>query len=72
MTKEPRVDDLDLPEHAGNVTRWRDGQMARRWVAAGMLKCRAQLPAAQGCKDMPVLVAALACHAEEVGVQLSA
>jgi len=23
--------------HAGNVQRWRDGQMALRWCAAGML-----------------------------------
>jgi putative transposase len=25
-------------EHAGNVKRWRDGQMALRWCAAGMIK----------------------------------
>jgi hypothetical protein len=24
-------------EHAGNVKRWRDGQMALRWCAAGMI-----------------------------------
>jgi hypothetical protein len=24
--------------HASNVTRWRDGQMALRWCAAGMVE----------------------------------
>ena len=30
------------PEHAVNVKRWRDGQMALRWCAAGMVKARKQ------------------------------
>jgi len=29
-------------EHAVNVKRWRDGQMALRWCAAGMVKARKQ------------------------------
>ena len=27
-----------LRAHAGNVKRWRDGQMALRWCAAGMIE----------------------------------
>jgi putative transposase len=57
---------------ARNVKRWRDGQMVRRWVAAGMLNAERSFRRIKGCKDMPVLVAALAGHAEEVGVRLSA
>jgi transposase-like protein len=57
---------------ARNVKRWRDGQMVRRWVAAGMLNAERSFRRIKGCKDMPVLVAALARHAEEVGVRLSA
>jgi hypothetical protein len=26
-------------EHAGNVKRWRDGQMAQRWSAAATVTC---------------------------------
>ena len=29
-------------EHAGNVKRWRDGQMALRWCAAGMVEAGKQ------------------------------
>jgi putative transposase len=57
---------------ARNVKRWRDGQMVRRWVAAGMLNAERSFPRIKGCKDMPVLVAALARHAEGVSVRLSA
>jgi putative transposase len=57
---------------ARNVKRWRDGQMVRRWVAAGMLNAERSFRRIKGCKDMPVLVAALARHAEEVSVRLSA
>ena len=31
-------------EHAGNVKRWRDGQMALRWCAAGMVEAGKQFP----------------------------
>jgi putative transposase len=57
---------------ARNVKRWRDGQMVCRWVAAGMLNAERSFRRLKGCKDMPMLVAALARHAEEVGVRLSA
>jgi putative transposase len=57
---------------ARNVKRWRDGQMVRRWVAAGMLNAERSFRRVKGHADMPVLVAALARHAEGVGVRLSA
>jgi putative transposase len=57
---------------AGNVKRWRDGEMVRRWVAAGMVNAERSFRRVKGCTDMPVLVAALARHTEEVGVRLSA
>jgi len=46
-----------------NVKRWRDGQMARRWTAAGMLVAESQFRRIKGHQDMPLLVAALARHA---------
>jgi len=48
---------------ASNVKRWRDGKMIKRWVAAGMLNAEVSFRRVKGCKDMPVLVAALAAHA---------
>jgi putative transposase len=57
---------------ARNVKRWQDGQMVRRWVAAGMLNAERSFRRIKGHADMPVLLAALASHAEEVGVRLSA
>ena len=32
-------------EHAANVKRWRDGQMALRWCAAGMVEAGKQFAA---------------------------
>jgi putative transposase len=54
-----------------NVKRWRDGQMVRRWIAAGMLAAERSFRRLKGYKDMPAL-AALARHAQEVTVRLSA
>jgi len=34
-------------EHAANVKRWRDGQMALRWCAAGMRRGRQAVPPRQ-------------------------
>lgn len=48
---------------SANVKRWRDGKMIKRWVAAGMLNAERSFRRVKGCKDMPVLVAALAAHA---------
>lgn len=49
-----------------NVKRWRDGTMVKRWAAAGMLNAERSFRRVKGCKDIPVLVAALARHAEAV------
>jgi transposase-like protein len=42
-----------------NVKRWRDGKMAERWTAAGMLAAERQFRRVMGYKDLPKLVAAL-------------
>jgi putative transposase len=55
-----------------NVKRWRDGEMVRRWTAAGMLNAQCSFRRVKGCKDMPVLVAALARHVQEVTVTTAA
>jgi transposase-like protein len=48
------------------VKRWRDGTMVRRWVAAGILEAQRGFRRLRGYKGMPVLVAALAKHAERI------
>jgi putative transposase len=55
-----------------NVKRWKDGQMVCRWTAAGMLAAERSFRRVKGCKDMPLLVAALARHVEEVTVTTAA
>ena len=46
-------------EHAKNVKRWRDGQMALRWCAAGMIEAGKQFRRVNGHMHLPVLRAAL-------------
>ena len=46
-------------EHAKNVKRWRDGQMALRWCAAGMIEARTQFRRVNGHLHLPALRAAL-------------
>jgi len=65
-------------EHAGNVTRWRDGQMALRWCAAGMVEAGKQFRRVNGHLHLPALRDALqrdvtnnlgpTCHDELVNV----
>jgi putative transposase len=43
----------------GRVTRWKDGSMKKRWVAAGMLEAERSFRRVKGCKEMPTLVAAI-------------
>jgi putative transposase len=43
----------------GRVKRWKDGSMKKRWVAAGMLEAERSFRRIKGCKQMPVLVAAI-------------
>ena len=50
-----------------NVKRWRDeGDMRRRWCAAGLLEAEKKFRRVRGHAQMPHLVAALARHAETV------
>jgi putative transposase len=46
-------------EHASNVKRWRDGQMALRWCAAGMVEAGKQFRRVNGHLHLPTLRAAL-------------
>jgi transposase-like protein len=50
----------------GNVKRWRDGKMIKRWVAAGMLNAERGFRRVKGVNDMPTLLAALARHTQAV------
>jgi putative transposase len=54
-------------EHSKNVKRWRDGTMALRWCAAGMLEAGHQFRRVNGHMHLPKLRAALtSCFAENV------
>jgi putative transposase len=55
--------------HARNVKRWRDGQMAIRWCAAGLIEASKQFRRVNGHLHLPALRAALQRHvaAETVG-----
>jgi putative transposase len=46
-------------EHSKNVKRWRDGQMALRWCAAGMIEAGRQFRRVNGHLHLPKLRAAL-------------
>ena len=55
-------------EHASNVKRWRDGRMALRWCAAGMVEAGKQFRRVNGHLHLPALRAALEREfAEPVG-----
>jgi putative transposase len=54
-------------EHSKNVKRWRDGTMALRWCAAGMIEAGKQFRRVNGHLHLPKLRAALeACFTENV------
>ena len=42
-------------DHANNVKRWRDGQMALRWCAAGMGEAAKQFRRVNGHLHLPAL-----------------
>ena len=46
-------------DHAANVKRWRDGQMALRWIAAGMGEAARQFRRVNGYLHLPALRVAL-------------
>ena len=52
-------------EHSRNVKRWRDGTMALRWCAAGMLEADHQFRRVNGHMHLPKLRAALEAHFTE-------
>jgi hypothetical protein len=55
-------------DHARNVKPWRDGQMALRWCAAGMVEAGKQFRRVNGHLHLPTLRAALEREfAEPVG-----
>ena len=56
-------------DHARNVKRWRDGQMALRWCAAGMTEASKQFRRVNGHLHLPALRTALQRHVagESVG-----
>jgi len=49
-------------DHSTNVKRWRDGKMALRWCAAGMLEAAKQFRRVNGFLHLPALRAALEAH----------
>ena len=49
-------------DHSRNVKRWRNGQMALRWCAAGMVETTAQFRRVNGHLHLPTLRAALERH----------
>jgi putative transposase len=53
-------------EHSKNVKRWRDGTMALRWCAAGMLEADHQFRRVNGRLHLPKLRAALEDHFRDV------
>ena len=46
-------------DHAANVKRWRDGEMALRWAAAGMEAARNQFRRVKGYRQLPQLATKL-------------
>jgi transposase-like protein len=50
-------------DHSSNVKRWRDGQMALRWCAAGMIEATKQFRRVNGFLHLPALRDALNRHA---------
>jgi hypothetical protein len=52
-------------EHAKNVKNWRDGQMALRWAAAGMIEASKQFRRVNGHLHLPALRAALEAEARK-------
>ena len=50
-------------DHSSNVKRWRDGQMALRWCAAGMVEATKQFRRVNGFLHLPALRDALNRHA---------
>jgi putative transposase len=55
-------------DHSANVKRWRDGQMALRWCAAGMVEAAKQFRKVNGFLHLPVLRKALEAEVARITV----
>jgi putative transposase len=55
-------------DHSANVKRWRDGQMALRWCAAGMVEAGKQFRRVNGHLHLRALRAALDRHVATTNV----
>jgi transposase-like protein len=55
-------------DHSANVKRWRDGQMALRWCAAGMVEATKQFRKVNGFLHLPVLRKALEAEVAKISV----
>ena len=53
-------------DHSTNVKRWRDGKMALRWCAAGMVEASKQFRRVNGFLHLPALRAALDAHVDGI------
>ncbi len=52
-------------DHSSNVKRWRDGQMALRWCAAGIREAGGQFRRVNGHLHLPALRSALERHTND-------
>jgi hypothetical protein len=48
------------PSAAGHATRWRDGDMRRRWCVSGLLRAESKFRRVKGHRALPTLIKALA------------
>ena len=55
-------------DHSANVKRWRDGQMALRWCAAGLVEAAKQFRKVNGFLHLPVLRKALEAEVAKITV----
>jgi hypothetical protein len=55
-------------DHSTNVKRWRDGQMALRWCAAGMVEAAKQFRKVHGFLHLPSLRKALEAEVAKITV----
>lgn len=49
-----------------NVKRWKDGEMKKRWTAAGMLEAQRSFRRVKGYRDMPQFVTAIRASIREI------
>jgi transposase-like protein len=55
-------------DHSANVKRWRDGQMALRWCAAGLVEAAKQFRKVNGFLHLPALRKALEAEVAKITV----